>query len=508
MKDNLFQNSTDESLIEKNPFLISHILDTICSGVIITDPNSKEYPITYVNSYFLKITGYKMEEVLNNNLFNIIFTYSDDITKDTLTNLIKNNEVIKNKILNYKKNSNDVYISFNFNPIYDSNNTLLYSICTFEDSTKEMLLKEQTEKALKTESKFLSNISHEIKTPLNCILGIVDILLKINVNEINKNYLDVLEKNTKSLLNLIENMLYLSELQSGMEGSSNSLFNIYELLNQLVDDYKNKGVSLNYHYDNKIPQTLIGDSIKLNKVISLLIDTSFNFTKEEQITLTVKLGNTNETNKVCINFILSDTGIQITNDQLSNIFELYNTLSNITSKQYNTPILDFVLSKKLIDLMNGSLYVTNDLNCGTKIIFDCEFELIPKTNSYISSKTKKILLVEDSEDNRFLIHTYLKKTNYILEDAENGKIAYEKFQNNTYDLILMDIQMPIMDGYTATSLIRDYEKQNNLHKTTIIALTAYSFKEDLDKTIEAGCNFTLMKPIKKTLLLEALDDIL
>ena len=120
----------------------------------------------------------------------------------------------------------------------------------------------------------------------------------------------------------------------------------------------------------------------------------------------------------------------------------------------------------------------------------------------------RILIVEDSEDNRFLFHTYLKKTPYSIDDAENGKEAYEKFKLATYDLILMDIQMPIMDGYTSTSLIRDYEKQNNLPPTTIIALTAFSFKEDLDKAIEAGCNFTLMKPVKKSMLLETINNVL
>ncbi|MBU3107952.1 PAS domain-containing hybrid sensor histidine kinase/response regulator [Clostridium gasigenes] len=512
MKNNLFKNSTDASLIEKNPVLMLHVLDTICSGVIISDPNRKGNPITYVNSYFLEITGYKREDIINTDLFNIIFAYSDDITKDSLINLINNNEIINYKILNYKNKINDIYINFNFNPIFDSNNTLLYFICTFEDATKEILLKEQTEKALKTESDFLSNISHEIKTPLNCIIGIVDLLLKIDVDEINKKHLHVLEKNTNHLLNLIENMFNLSELQSGNENLNNSLFNIDQLLNQLVDDYKNKGLNkgliFNYHYDNRIPHTLIGDSIKLKKIISCLIDTSLNFTEKGQINLIVQLNNMKETNRICVRFTISDTGIGIPKNQLSNIFEYPTNVSNLTSKKYNIKLLNLALSKKLIDLMNGSIYIKSDLNVGTTVDFDCEFELISKNSVDIGNKMKKILLVEDSEDNRFLINCYLKKTNYILDYAENGEIAYEKFKNNTYNLILMDIQMPVMDGYKATTLIRGYEEKNNLSKTTIIALTAYSFKENLEKAIEAGCNFTLMKPIKKTTLLETLNDIL
>ncbi|OOM77750.1 autoinducer 2 sensor kinase/phosphatase LuxQ [Clostridium puniceum] len=511
MKNNLFQNSTNASLFEKNPLLISHILDTICSGIIISDPNRMGNPIIYVNSYFLKITDSKREEVINNDLFNVIFNDLDELTKNSLTSLIENNEIISDKILSYKKNYSDIYIRFKFNPIYDSNNTLLYFICTFENITNEIIFKEEAEKALETESNFLSTISHEIKTPLNCIIGIVDLLLNVNTDEIDQKYLDVLKKNSTYLLNLIENMLNLSELYSSNEGSSNSLFNIGELLNQLVNDYQNKildkGLIFNYHYDNGIPQNLIGDSIKLKKIISSLIDNSLNFTEKGQINLIVKLKK-KENTKICVGFTISDTGIGIPKDQLSNVFRVSPALTNFASKKHNICPIGIALSKKLIDLLNGSISIASDLNVGTTVDFNCEFELIPKVSPDINNEIKRILLVEDSEDNRFLIHSYLKKTDYILDDAENGQIAYEKFKSTPYHLILMDIQMPIMDGYTATKLIRDYEKQNNLPRTTIIALTAYSFKEDLDKTIDAGCNFTLMKPIKKSLLLETLNNIL
>lgn len=509
MINNLFQNPTDACFSENTSSPMLYILNSICSGVIISDPTREGNPITYVNSSFLKITGYKKDEVINSDLFNILFAYADEITNDNLTNLINNNEFIVDKVLNYKKNSTDISLTFNFNPIYDSNNNLLYFVCIFKDIT-EIIPKKQTENTLKIDSDFLSNISHEIKTPLNSILGTVDLLSSINVDENEKKYLAVLKKNTKLLLDLTENMINLLELQTGNEGLNNSLFNIHELLNELVDHYQNKiltkGLAFNYNLDMKIPQNVIGDSLKLKNVISALIDNSLRFTEVGEISLIVQLKNITETNKIFIGLTISDTGIGMPKDQLSNILETCPVLDSLTLNKYNTKPLGLALTKKLIDLLSGSIHIKSDLNVGT--IVECEFGLMSTPISDTSGDAKKILLVDDSEDNRFLIHSYLKKTNYILDDAENGEIAYEKFKTNTYDLILMDIQMPVMDGYTATTLIRSYEKQNNLPETTIAALTAYSFKEDLEKTLEVGCNFTLMKPIKKSILLETLNDIL
>lgn len=512
MENNFVENITDLSFVKNNPSLMSNILNTIHSGVLVADPNKEGYPIIYSNASFLDVTSYRKEEVIQNNLFNIILTNLDNSTKDILTDLIINKKVIKNKVLDIKENNTKKYITFSFYPIYDSNNSLLYFLFNFEDTTNEIVLKAQNEKAIKTESCFLSNISHEMKTPLNCIIGIVDLLAKVDSADIDKKYLNTLEHNTKYLLNLIETMLNLSELQSDNDNSNKSLFNINDLLNQLINDYrtkiKDKGLVFDYNYDNRIPDSLIGDSIKLKKIISALLENCLNFTNNGQIVFDIQLKNIEDNNKLYISFTINDTGIGMSKMELLNVLDSDTKPSNLAYSKHHTTLFNLALAKKLIATIDGSIDIKSDLDVGTTVNFICPFELMPETISTSDNKTKRILIVEDSEDNRFLFHSYLKKTNYILDDAENGKEACEKFKNTTYDLILMDIQMPIMDGYTATSLIRQYENQNNLPQTTIIALTAYSFKEDLDKAIDAGCNFTLMKPIKKSMLLETLNNIL
>ncbi len=503
MKNNFF---------ETNPLLISNILNTINSGVLVADPNIDGYPIIYMNTSFLNITGYKKEEVLQNKLFDIILSNLDASTQNTLSDLVSNKEIIEKKVLNYKKDTINTYIALSFHPIYDANNSLLYFLFYFDDITNEILLKIQKEKALKTESCFLSNISHEMKTPLNCIIGIVDLLLKTDSTDMDKKYLRTLESNTKHLLDLIETMLSLSELQSDNYGSNNSLFNIAELVDALVDDYRNKilskRLSFTYNYDNNIPSSLIGDSIKLKRILSSLLENCIKFTDNGGLTFHVSLKNIEENNRLYINFTLSDTGLSIPKNELLNILDFSSKLSNFAYDKHRFTLFNVTLVKKLVALIDGTIDIKGNSNSGTTINFICPFEIMPKVNSSASNENKKILIVEDSEDNRFLFHSYLKKTNYRLDNAENGKQAYEKFKDTTYDLILMDIQMPIMDGYTATSLIRDYEKQNNLPPTTIIALTAFSFKEDLDKAIEAGCDFTLMKPVKKSMLLETINNVL
>lgn len=502
----------DNNFIENNQLLMSSILNTTNSGILVADPNKDGYPIIYANTSFLNIAKCSKEELLQNNLFDIILNNLDASTKKTLYDLISNKEIIKNKLLSYKKDMINTYISLSFHPIYDTDNSLLYFLFYFDDITNEILLKIQKEKALKTESCFLSNISHEMKTPLNCIIGIVDLLTKTDSSDMDKKYLDTLESNSKQLLDLIETMLSLSELESGNDGPNNSLFNITDLVNSLADDYKNKilgkGLSFNYNYDEKIPPSLIGDSAKLKKILSSLLDNCLKFTDSGEIVFNIDLKSIEENNKLYISFTLSDTGLGIPKSELLNILDFGSRLSNFAYDKHRLTLFNVALAKKLVALVNGTIDIKSSSDTGTTVNFICPFEIMPKVNSSSSNETKKILIVEDSEDNRFLFHSYLKRTPYSIDDAENGKEAYEKFKSAAYDLILMDIQMPIMDGYTSTSLIRDYEKQNNLPPTTIIALTAFSFKEDLDKAIEAGCNFTLMKPVKKAMLLETINNVL
>jgi len=277
-----------------------------------------------------------------------------------------------------------------------------------------------------------------------------------------------------------------------------------------------KGLHLNFHIQEDVPNLLVGDPGRLGQILFNLVGNAIKFTHTGSITIMIQNGSEGR-----LHFAVTDTGIGISGDKQSKIFEIFTQADASTTREYGGTGLGLAICRNLVKQMGGRIWVDSKVDVGSSFHFTTKLALGDRDHLDQLGQSEEeslpieilkddrplaILLVEDSPDNRLLINFYLKNTTYHITEAENGKLAVEAFRNNQgcFDLILMDIQMPVMDGYAATRKIRQMERQMNWQLSAITALTASVMDESIYKSYEAGCDAHLKKPIKKNTLLKAI----
>ena len=376
----------------------------------------------------------------------------------------------------------------------------------------------RAEHAVVAKQQFLSNMSHEIRTPMNAIIGFTKVLLKSELSDKQTEYLQAIQSSGDTLIVLINDILDLAKVDAGKMTFSNSPFKMKELLSSVLRLFEPKiqenNLELLAEYDTRIPDIILGDSVRLHQILINLLSNAIKFTSIGTITVNVSLKSENK-QKLSLEFKITDTGIGIPASKIETIFENFEQAHTVSSSLYGGTGLGLAIVKQLVEKQGGTITVDSTVDQGSTFSCLLSFEKnkLDRDDSTQLSELQqcadetprlKVLVVEDVKLNQLLVRTILEDYNFDWDIADNGKIAIEKLETNSYDIILMDLQMPVMNGFEATAHIRN---TMNL-QIPIIALTADVTTVDVEKCKYIGMNDYVSKPLDEKLLYDKILNVL
>lgn len=362
------------------------------------------------------------------------------------------------------------------------------------------------QEAVKSKQQFLSNMSHEIRTPMNAIIGFTKVILKTDLSEKQREYLNAIKTSGDALIVLINDILDLAKVDAGKMSFEKIPFRLSSSISSMLHLFElkifEKNLQLITEYDKRIPEVLMGDSVRLHQIILNLVSNAVKFTDQGSIKVAVELISENDKN-VSVQFMVKDTGIGIADSKKETIFDDFQQASSGTSRIYGGTGLGLAIVKKLIEAQDGNITLESEINKGSSFTFTLVFEKTTNEPSFEDileldedNKNIKVLIVEDILLNQLLMKTLLDDFGFERDIADNGLIAIEKLQSKSYDIILMDLQMPEMNGFEATEYIRNTMNS----KIPIIALTADVTTTDLARCTEVGMNDYIAKPVNERIL--------
>jgi PAS domain S-box-containing protein len=514
------QKKSDQRLRDQQ-FYTRSLIEANIDAIMTTDPSGI---ITDVNKQMEALTDCTRDELIGAPFKNY---FTDPERAEAGIRLVLSEKSLTDYELTARaRDGKQTVVSYNATTFYDRNRTLQGVFAAARDVTERKRVeaelqqaKAAAESASRTKSEFLASMSHEIRTPMNAIMGIADLLAKTALSPEQEKYVQIFRRAGDNLLNLINDILDLSKVEASqleLEQTSFSLHDHLEKVMEMVATRANeKGLALVCEIAPSAPNDLVGDPTRLRQVLLNLLGNAIKFTESGEVSLRVTLDG-NFAVPTALRFAVSDTGIGIPSQKLGRVFERFTQADSSTTRRFGGSGLGLTISRRLVELMGGRIWVESGEGKGSVFSFAVPFEIWPATNRptlvtvgvdpEAQLQALRILLAEDSADNCMITMAYLEDTPYQVEIAETGAIACEKFMAGHYDLVLMDRQMPIMDGLTATRSIRAWEQANDRPPTPIIALTASALKGDREMCLAAGCTAFLTKPIKQEVLLRAIKE--
>jgi len=461
--------------------------------------------ILYHNPSVKETLGYRANALVGKNFFDFILPETLPVFRKAYLQSTKKkfNESIEFQFR--CKDNSFRYLEFNSINLYQKEK-IKGLILDCRDIAQRKKDAEELLRAQKTKELFLANISHEIRTPINGIAGMASLLSQNpNANE-QTTYLHAIQSAADNLKVIINDILDLASIESGKLKFEKIGFNLNDLLQSLVSTFafqvSEKHLELKFHLQEEANKIFIGDPVRLNQILLNLISNAIKFTHRGSIFLSCTVKK-REAKKTILSFEVRDTGIGIAKDKLHTIFESFSQADASVTRKYGGTGLGLTIVRQLVELQGGSIAVDSKESVGSSFTFTIPYEIggqnnikgkLPKDSTVLKKTLKElsVLLVEDNDINRLYASSILKIWDCKIDIAENGYVALEKIKNGYYDIILMDIQMPVMDGFEATQAIRAGLPPKS--QVPIIALTANATAKDIDRCLDSGMNDCIGKP--------------